>query len=157
YVEHYANMVSEAMGPFFGKSFRYFLMDSWEAGHENWTEDMIKEFRARRGYDPTPYLPVLTGRVVDSADVSDRFLWDFRRTMPALLAENHYAAASEYFRSRGVGLYAEAMGSSLPTTGDGLLNKGQVDIPMGEFWTPLPGQKDQPEHPADVREAASAS
>ena len=25
---------------------------------------------------------------------------------------------------------------------DALLNKSQVDIPMGEFWTPLPGQQD---------------
>ena len=157
YVEHYVNLVAGAMGPYFGKSFRYFLMDSWEAGHENWTEDMAKEFRARRGYELTPFLPVLTGRVVESADASDRFLWDFRRTIADLLAENHYAAATEYFHKRGVGLYAEAMGSSLPTTGDGLLSKGQVDIPMGEFWTPLPGQKDSPEHPADVREAASAA
>jgi hypothetical protein len=45
----------------------------------------------------------------------------------------------------------------LPTTGDGLLNKGQVDVPMGEFWTPLPGQSDTPEHATDVREAASAA
>ncbi len=157
YVAHYADMVAEAMGPSFGKSFRYFLMDSWEAGHENWTDDMVQEFKARRGYDPTPYLPVLTGRVVESADVSDRFLWDFRRTIADLLAENHYAAATQYFNSRGIGLYAEAMGAGLPTTGDGLLNKGQVDIPMGEFWTPLPGQQDSAEHPADVREAASAS
>ncbi|PYQ18267.1 MAG: hypothetical protein DMF79_15485 [Acidobacteria bacterium] len=157
YVEHYVDLVSGAMGPYFGKSFRYFLMDSWEAGHENWTEDMAREFRARRGYDLLPYLPVLTGRVVESADASDRFLWDFRRTIADLLAENHYAAATEYFHKKGVGLYAEAMGSSLPTTGDGLLSKGQVDIPMGEFWTPLPGQKDSPEHPADVREAASAA
>ena len=157
YLEYYVNMISGAMGPHFGKSFRYLLMDSWEAGHENWTDDMAKEFRARRGYDLTPYLPVLTGRVVESADVSDRFLWDFRRTIADLLADNHYAAATQYLHKKGVGLYAEAMGSSMPTTGDGLLNKGQVDIPMGEFWTPLPGQKDNAEHPADVREAASAA
>ena len=49
------------------------------------------------------------------------------------------------------------MGAGLPTTGDGLLNKGQVDVPMGEFWTPAPGQPDSAEHPADVREAASAA
>ncbi len=157
YVQNYVGQVSDALGPYFGKSFRYFLMDSWEANNENWTEDMINEFRARRGYDPTPYLPVLTGRVIESADVSDRFLWDFRRTLADLLAENHYGAATEYFHKRGVGLYAEAMGAGLPTTGDGLLNKGRVDIPMGEFWTPLPGQSDTSEHPADVREAASAA
>lgn len=74
-----------------------------------------------------------------------------------MLAENHYAAAHAYFQQQGVGLYAEAMGTDLPTTGDGLLNQGQVTIPMGEFWTPLPGEPDTPQHRADVLEAASAS
>jgi hypothetical protein len=157
YFQNYVGQVSDALGPYFGKSFRYFLMDSWEAGQENWTQDMIAEFRTRRGYDPTPYLPALTGRVVESADVSDRFLWDYRRTIADLLADNHYGAATEYLHGRGVGLYAEAMGSSLPTTGDALQNKGRVDIPMGEFWVPLPGHGDNPEHPTDVREAASAA
>ena len=46
-------MVSGALGHNFGKSFRYFLMDSWEAGVENWTDDMMPEFQKRRGYDPT--------------------------------------------------------------------------------------------------------
>jgi hypothetical protein len=157
YVQNYAVQVSDAVGPYFGKSFRYFLMDSWEAGTENWTDDMASEFRKRRGYDPTPYLPVLTGRIVESADVSDRFLWDFRRTIADLLAENHYGAAAEYFNQRGIGLYAEAMGTGNPTTGDGLENKGRVNIPMGEFWTTLPGQKPNPGYAADVREAASGA
>ena len=157
YVQQYTKMISDTAGPYFGKSFRYFLMDSWEAGQENWTENMAAEFRKRRGYDMTPYLPALTGRVVESAAVSDAFLWDFRRTIADLLAENDYGLATQYFAQHGIGLEAEAMGTALPTTGDGLLNKGQVTIPMGEFWTPLPGQPDTPEHPADVREAASAS
>ena len=157
YVKTYVDMISGALGPYFGKSFRYFLMDSWEASDENWTDEMISEFQKRRGYDPTPYLPTLTGRIVASADVSDRFLWDFRRTIADLLADNHYGAATEYFKKYGIGLYAEAMGAGLPTTGDGLLNKGRVTIPMGEFWVPLPGQSDTPEHPADLREAASAA
>ncbi len=49
------------------------------------------------------------------------------------------------------------MGAGLPTVGDGLLNKGQVDVPMGEFWTLLPGQPRSAEHPGDTREAASAA
>jgi hypothetical protein len=156
YVKTYLDMVSGALGSNFGKSFRYFLMDSWEAGVENWTDEMIPEFEKRRGYDPTPYLPVLTGRIVESAKVSDRFLWDFRRTIADLLAENHYGVATRYFNQHGVGLYAEAMGAADPTTGDGLLCKREVDIPMGEFWTPAPGGKDTPEHPTDLLEAASA-
>ena len=157
YARQYVEMISGAMGQYFGKSFRSFLMDSWEANNQNWTDDMIEQFRTRRGYDPTPFLPVLTGRVIESADVSDRFLWDFRRTIADLLAENHYRTAREYFNQHGVGLYAEAMGVGMPTIGDGLLNKGQVDVPMGEFWTPLPGQADEASYLADVREAASAS
>jgi len=157
YVKTYVDMISGALGSNFGKSFRYFLMDSWEAGVENWTDNMIAEFHMRRRYDPTPYLPVLTGRIVESAEVSDRFLWDFRRTIADLLAENHYGAATQYFNQHGVGLYAEAMGTGAPTTGDGLLNKSEVDVPMGEFWTPAVGQKDGPDHAADLLEAASAA
>lgn len=157
YCQTYVDMVSSALGDNFGKSFRYFLMDSWEAGVENWTDDMIPEFQKRRGYDPTPYLPVLTGRIVASAGASDRFLWDFRRTIADMLAENHYGVATKYFNQHGVGLYAEAMGADDPTTGDGLLNKSEVDVPMGEFWTPPVGAKDGAEHPADLIEAASAA
>ena len=38
-----------------------------------------------RGYDPLPLLPVMTGRVVDSLEVSERFLWDVRQTVNDLL------------------------------------------------------------------------
>ena len=157
YVKTYVDMVSGALGPYFGKSFRYFLMDSWEAGVENWTDDMISEFQKRRGYDPTPYLPVLSGRIVDGTEASDRFLWDFRRTIADLLAENHFGVATKYFNEHGVGLYAEAMGTDAPTTGDGLLNKGLVDVPMGEFWTPPVGMADSATHSADLKEASSAA
>jgi len=157
YFHDYVEQTSGAVGPYFGKSFRYFLMDSYEAGMENWTEEMIDEFQKRRGYDPTPYLPVLTGRVVESADASDRFLWDFRRTLADLFADNHYGAATEYFQKFGIGLYAEAMGTGLPTTGDGLQDKSRVTIPMGEFWVPQSGAQDTPDHLADIKEAASAA
>jgi hypothetical protein len=156
YAKTYVDMVSSALGANFGKSFRYFLMDSWEAGVENWTDEMIPEFEKRRGYDPTPYLPVLTGRIVESAPVSDRFLWDFRRTIADLLAENHYGVASRYFNRQGVGLTAEATGGPA-TTSDGLLCKSMVDIPMGEFWTPPPGAKEGPDNLADLLETASAA
>lgn len=157
YASTYVHMVSDALGPFFAKSFRYFLMDSWEAGVENWTDEMIAEFQKRRGYDPTPYLPVLTGRIVDNAQASDAFLWDFRRTIADLLAENHYGEATKYFKEHGVGLYAEAMGIGAPTTGDGLLNKSFVTIPMAEFWTANTSATYSADQDADLREAASAA
>ncbi len=157
YLERYVGSLADALGANLGKSFRYLLLDSWEAGNANWTENMLAEFRARRGYDATPYLPVLTGRVVGNSEISERFLWDYRRTIADLVADNHYAVISEFLHKRGLGLYAEAMGCSLPTVGDGLQLKGRADIPMGEFWAQPPGQSDAPDHASDVREAASAA
>lgn len=157
YVTEYVKMISATAGPYWGKSFKDFLMDSWEAGQENWTEEMMQEFKTRRGYAMTKYLPVLTGRIVGSRAKSEGFLWDLRRTQADMLAENHYGVATKYFTAHGVGLYAEAMGIGMPTTGDGLLNKGQLTVPMGEFWTPLPGKKGSPNYEADDREASSAA
>ena len=150
-------MISSVAGEYYGKSFRNYLLDSWEAGNANWTERMEEEFRARRGYSLVPFLPALTGRVVGSAARSDAFLWDFRRTLGEMLAENHFKVFTAAIQPAGLSLYAEAMGTDLPTTGDGLLNKGQVTVPMGEFWTPAPGEHDLPTHVADIREAASAA
>ena len=157
YVEEYVKMIFSTVGPYWGTGFKSFLMDSWEAGQENWTEEMMQEFQTRRGYAMTKYLPVLTGRLVGSRAESEGFLWDLRRTQADMLAENHYGVATKYFTAHGVGLYAEAMGIDLPTTGDGLLNKSMVTVPMGEFWPPAPGEKQSPADEADDREASSAA
>jgi len=155
YFHGYLDPIAQTLGPLFGKGLRYVLMDSWEAGMENWTDEMVAEFRTRRGYDPTPYLPVLAGRVVESAEVSDRFLWDFRRTVADMFADNHFGVMGRMLRERGLGSYAEAAGVSMEIMEDTLLNKSKVDIPMGEFWV-------RALHPelmyyVDVRGAASAS
>ncbi|WP_198172743.1 glycosyl hydrolase [Hymenobacter ginkgonis] len=154
YLQGYTGPIKEALGPLYGKSLRYMLLDSWEAGIQNWTEEMLPEFRQRRGYDLTPYLPALAGRVVGNAAISDRVLWDFRRTLVDMFAENHYGTVTGFLHKQGIQTYGEAGGVSLETLEDALLNKKYVDIPMGEFWV-----KDL--HPSsmyyeDVRGAASA-
>ncbi len=60
-------------------AFKHVVLDSYEQGSENWTEGFAEDFQKRFGYDPVPWLPVLSGRIVGSADQSDRFLWDMRR------------------------------------------------------------------------------
>jgi len=155
YVRGYLDPIAASLGPLFGKALSHVLIDSWEAGTQNWTDEMMSEFQARRGYDPRPYLPALLGRVVESAGVSDRFLWDFRRTLADMWADHHYAALHELLRQRGLGTYSEASGVSLEIPEDTLLNKSKVDIPMGEFWV-------RDLHPRlmyyqDVRGAASAA
>ena len=155
YFHGYLDPIAEKLGPLFGRRLQYLVMDSWEAGMQNWTDEMIDQFRRRRGYDPTPYLPTMTGYVVESADVSDRFLWDFRRTLADMWAEYHYGTMTRLLDARGMGTYAEAAGVSLEIPEDTLLNKKHVAIPMGEFWV-------RDLHPRlmylqDVRGAASAS
>ena len=64
-----------------GENFAYLAVDSWEADGQNWSPVLAAEFEKRRGYSLYPFLPVLTGRVVESTEVSERFLYDFRRTI----------------------------------------------------------------------------
>ena len=90
-----------------------------------------------------------------NANVSDRFLWDFRRTLADLWAENHYGTITELLAKKGIGTYAEAAGVSLEIPEDTLLNKKYGPYPMGEFWV-------RDLHPRlmyyqDVRGAASAA
>src|SRR4029079_5057244 len=91
YFENYLDQYRSAVGPLMGKrGLQYVITDSWEAGLQNWTDDMIGEFTRLRGYSPVPYLPVLTGKVVESARASEQFLWDFRKTLADMVAEYHY-------------------------------------------------------------------
>jgi len=149
------NPMKAHLGDLIGSTVQYMTMDSWEAGMQNWTDDMIAEFQQRRGYDPTPFLPVLAGRVVQNADVSDRFLWDFRRTLADLYAGDFYGTMDSELHKLGMKAYSEASGVALEIPEDTLLNKSHIDIPMAEFWV-------HALHPdsmyyVDVRGAASAA
>jgi hypothetical protein len=136
-----------------GTTFKNILLDSWEVGCENWTAELPAEFQKRRGYDLIPWLPALTGSIIDSAEQTQRFLWDYRRTLADLLAENHYGETQKFAREHGMGLTSEATGIDMPTVADQLLCKKFTDIPMGEFWVNYPRDKNID----DPKEAACAA
>lgn len=140
-----------------GGGLGFVLTDSWEAGQANWTEAMPAEFAKRRGYDLTPWLPALTGRVVGDAARTERFLWDYRRTLADLLTEHHFEEIAKVLHGEGLTYAAEAPGVDLPTTADGLQAKGRADLPMGEFWVYPQDRPPPAAHLADIREAASAA
>lgn len=104
-------------------------IDSWETGTQNWTPLMSQEFMQRNGYDLLPYLPVLTGRVVGTVEISERFLWDYRRTLADMLDDNYAGRMEQLARARGIGLSTEAYGDCL--TKD-MEYGGRADEPMGE-------------------------
>ncbi len=159
YFDEYLDKYKDATGGMMGKrGLQYVINDSWEAGTENWTDDMIAEFVQRRGYDPKPWMPVLTGRVIGSSADSDRFLWDFRRTLAELLAENHYGTLSAELHARGMGQYGESHESGRATIGDGMEMKRYDDVPMAAMWTQRPGvNTEQYGYNADIRESASVA
>ena len=131
-----AEVLLDDSAPLVGKSLKYLHDDSWEVGLPNWTRGFLDEFQKYRGYDARPYLPALAGHAVGSPEISDRFLYDLRKTIADCLAENHYARFAELARARGVGIHPEAGGPCWPKVVpmDALKNLGHCDIPMGEFW-----------------------
>ncbi|PTY00109.1 glycosyl hydrolase [Opitutus sp. ER46] len=122
-----------------GTRLSYFCDDSFEDGFPNWTEKIVAQFRRYRGYDPVPYLPVLAGYIIGSADVADRFLHDYRKTVADLMADEHYGRFAELCHAHGLQVQNEAAGPSRSGTMcmDGLKNLGRSDRPMGEFWLGL--------------------
>ncbi len=70
----------------------------------------MQEFQKRRGYDLMRFLPVFTGRVVDSLEVSERFLWDVRRTVSELVIENYAGHFHRLANTHGMRFTVEAYG-----------------------------------------------
>ncbi|MCL5279886.1 MAG: glycosyl hydrolase family 43, partial [Planctomycetes bacterium] len=113
-----------------GKTLVATHIDSWENGSQNWTARMREEFRQRRGYDLFPFLPVLSGRVVESLQVSERFLWDLRQTVSDLVVENYAGHMAKLAQQHGLRLSIEAYGGPC----DDMTYGGRADEPMCEFW-----------------------
>ena len=107
-------------------------MDSWEMGSQNWTPRLRQEFIKRRGYDPFPFYPVYAGNIVESRELSERFLWDLRLTSQELVLDYHAGHVKKYSHRHGLGLSIEPY--DMNPTAD--LELGSVaDIPMCEFWS----------------------
>jgi len=160
YFEKYLDSYKETVGPdLIGKhGIHYVINDSWEAGSQNWTDNMIEQFKKLRGYDPTPWLPVLTGQVVDSAEASDRFLWDFRKTIADLTANEHYGQLEQTLHEWNMEHYGESHESRRALIADGMEVKKLNEVPMSAMWTQTPGvNKEQFGYNADDRESASVA
>jgi len=160
YFDKYLDSYKETVGPdLMGKKgIRYVISDSWEAGSQNWTDNMIVQFKKLRGYDPVPWMPVLAGQVVESAEASDRFLWDFRKTIADLIANEHYGQLEETLHERNMGHYGESHEGRRAFVADGMEVKKFNEVPMSAMWTQTPGvNEEQYGYNADDRESASVA
>lgn len=163
YFTNYLDQYKDATGGLMGqKGLQYIITDSYEAGAQNWTDNMMAEFKARRGYEMTPWLPVLAGYIVESAEASDKFLWDFRRTLADLIAENHYDQLTKLLEERGMGRYTESHEGGRAFIGDGMEVKRTAHIPMSATWMPggfgmIGGTEVAVQYRADVKESSSVA
>lgn len=161
YINTYLDMYKDATGGMMGnRGLKYMVLDSYEAGHMTWTQEFPREFLKRRGYDINKWIPVLTGRIVKNTDESEKFLWDFRKTIGELIAENHYDVIGEELKKRGMKRYTESHEDRRIYLADGMDVKRNADIPMAAMWTPgslAGGSDEEVRSEADIRESASVA
>jgi hypothetical protein len=144
-----------AAKPYVGRSLKYLASDSWELGGTNWTGNFREEFRKRRGYDPVLYLPVVSGRIVGSRELSTRFLADLRRTV-ADLVNGHYDHLALLSSRFGLGIQCES-GGPHGAPFDALETFRSSAIPQTEYWAMSPEHRSGDTDRFFVKEAASAA
>jgi len=114
-----------------GENLTYLAVDSWEADGQNWSPVLAAEFEKRRGYSLYPFMPVLTGRIVESVEVSERFLYDFRRTLADCAHDNFFGylveLCAEYNMSFGSEPFSRA-------AFDGMEMVEAIGHPCATFW-----------------------
>ena len=132
YFDRALGRILREAGPRVGSTLKGILFDSFEGGPQNWTDSFPAQFRALKGYDLLPLLPVLTGRVVESPTFTECVLADFRGAVEELIAKNYFGTMQRRARERGLVLYAEAQGGPLNPVSCG----EYLDVPMNEFWMP---------------------
>lgn len=115
------------------RSLTHIVADSYEMGSQNWTDDFRQAFIQQYGYDPVMWLPVLSGRIIASAEQSDRFLWDIRRLVADRVAQEYVGGLAQVAHAHKLKLWLENYGHwGFP--GEFLQYGAKADHLSGEFW-----------------------
>jgi hypothetical protein len=148
-VEMYLNRISDRLsakvGPL-GEHFRAFFTDSIELEGENWCDDMLVEFKRRRGYDLAPFLPFVLFKVGEmgnavatpyGAKFSPEFekktqlvRYDFETTKHELFQERFVGTFVAWCTKVGVKSRMQAYGMDCDPITAGMM----IDIPECETW-----------------------
>ncbi len=116
------------------KAIKHAVLDSYEQGGQNFTDNFAAKFKASFGYDPTPYLPAAFGMSAGSRDDANRFLWDLRRFVADEVAYSYVGGLREASNANGMRTWLECYGHwGFP--GEFLQYGGQSDGIAGEYWS----------------------
>jgi len=131
HMEHVISEIKKHLGEFVGNPLTTLYCDSYEAGTPTWTPKMRQEFQSRRGYDVTPWLPVLAGRTIGSEEESTRLKHDMTKTIHDLYRDCYWATPRPLAHAAGLKFAAE------PYDGPWEIEEvvKYLDLPTVEFWT----------------------
>ncbi len=127
-IKELLNEVGEDLAP----HVTFHHVDSYESGWQNWTADFSDEFYSRCKYDIIQCLPAMTGRVLESIELTEKFYWDLRGVISDVIKVNHYSQMSENGKKDGLRFSNEPYGGPFNFLEVG----GVADVPMVEFWIP---------------------
>ncbi|MFS2188082.1 glycosyl hydrolase [Mucilaginibacter sp. Mucisp84] len=148
--ENWFGEAVKQVGPDLAKRvLKIFHVDSWECGSQNWSPVFAAEFQKRRGYDLLPYLPLMAGVPMESAEKTEKILADVRQTIAELLVDNFYGTMAKLAHEKGCTFTAESVAPTMMS--DGMLHYQKADIAMGEFWFRSPTH----DKPNDMLDAIS--
>jgi hypothetical protein len=159
YLDRYLANYRDATGAdLLGKhGVRAIVNDSIEVGAANWTPRLIEQFKRLRGYDPMPWLPALSGILIGSREASDKFLFDFRRTLADLISSEYYGTVARVAHENHLLVYGEALESNRPSLGDDMAMRSHTDFPMAAMWAFDRKAGPQATYLADIKGAASVA
>ncbi|WP_270739666.1 glycosyl hydrolase [Massilioclostridium coli] len=109
-----------------------FFEDSLElSGDIQWTAQLGEYFEQHRGYDITPYLPILYGAEVGNEELVERVTEDYNQTLNDMYVEYHVLPMQEWMNSYGLNFRTQSYGGCVDSSQTGSL----VDIIEGELLT----------------------
>jgi len=149
-LDHWFGEMLRIAGPeLASKVVKILHIDSWECGSQNWSPVFQAEFKNRRGYDLVDYLPVMAGIPIESAATSEKVLYDVRKTIAELVADNFFGTLANIAQKANVKFSSENVAPTMMS--DGLLHFKHIDYPSGEFWLKSPTH----DKPNDMLDAIS--
>lgn len=147
HIEHVIGRADPYIGDHFGGTIRAINSPSVELKSDwLWTDAFLDEFRARRGYDLTPFLmsTYVPGRdnfiasirfgdappLFDFADdsVGERIRYDYENTVSDLFIDNYLGGFAEWAWERGLATHSQTFGMPVDT----IRSAQYVDLPDTE-------------------------